>query len=344
LQLLRRSILFIVEYNSKNPPPPYELSLTPFSADSEEDVLQRLGFIPDEDFNQRQDFRNEPRYLQESTASPAIVNWRDAGAVTPVKNQGRCGCCWAVTLAGAVEGAAAVNNGYLQSLSWQQFISCDNNNLGCGGGSLVYAMEYAVTTDFGGVATNNEYPYTDEMGTTTDSCGVSGKKPAVEIPGASYVVDFYDDFSFAERMSRTKRALEKQPVGVVIRSNCQTISNYQSGILTEDEACGCEDPLCADHAVLLVGYDDTSSPPCWILKNSWGTQWGEDGYFRIAQTENGPYGLFGVLLHGIVPDSARNVTGQVYDEPSASSDRLGYRLLPLLIVLFWSTTQWFIFA
>ena len=73
--------------------------------------------------------------------------------------------------------------------------------------------------------------------------------------------------------------------------------------------------------------------------------WGITGYFRIAQTEKGPYGLFGVLLHGIVPDSARNVTGQVYDDPSASSDMLGYRLLPQLIVLFGSTIiQWFIFA
>jgi hypothetical protein len=127
-------------------------------------------------------------------------------------------------LASAVEGAAAVSNGYLQSLSWQQFISCDDDNLGCGGGSLVYAMVYAAMNDFGGITTNKEYPYTDGRGATTDTCGVSGKKPAVEITGASYVVDFYDDFSFAERMSRMKRALEKQPVAIVIRSNCQTIS------------------------------------------------------------------------------------------------------------------------
>jgi hypothetical protein len=71
---------------------------------------------------------------------------------------------------------------------------------------------------------------------------------------------------------------------------------------------------------------------------------GVKGYFRIAQTEKGPYGLFAVLLHGIVPDSARNVTGQVYEDPSASSDRLGSRLLPSLLLLFCGTTQWLLFA
>ena len=116
LNLLRIAIDFIVETNARNLP--YELSLTPFSADSEEDTKQRLGFLSDAAFNQPEEpFRsNEPRFLQTASVSPVSVDHRDTGLVTSVKDQGRCGCCWAVTLAGAIEGAAALNNGYLQSL------------------------------------------------------------------------------------------------------------------------------------------------------------------------------------------------------------------------------------
>lgn len=275
LEFLRLAIVFIVAHHSKNPPPLYELSLTPFSADGPEDTRHRQGFLPDEALNQReQAFRkNEPRYLQEDSVSREKVDWRTAGVVTSVKDQSRCGCCWAVSLAGAIEGATARNTGYLQSLSWQQLVSCDDQNFGCNGGSLVYAMQYAIQNSLGGIATDSDYPYTDSGGSTTESCQVTGKIPAVQVTEADYVVDFYDEFSFQERLTRMKRAIEQQPVAIVIRSNCQTISNYHSGILTEDEACACNDPMCADHAVLLVGYDDTTSPPCWIIKNSWGTRW-----------------------------------------------------------------------
>lgn len=89
-ELLKAAIAFIVEHNSKNPPPPYGLSLTPFSADNDEDAVQRKGFIPDEEFNDRQkDFQTAAPMVQSSGASPAVVNWKDQGAVTPVKDQGR---------------------------------------------------------------------------------------------------------------------------------------------------------------------------------------------------------------------------------------------------------------
>ncbi|KAL3893340.1 MAG: hypothetical protein SGARI_008230, partial [Bacillariaceae sp.] len=183
-------------------------------------------------------------------------------------------------------------------------------------------MQYAVGTDFGGVASSGSYPYTDGQGSTTEACQVNGKAPSVQVTDAEYVVDFYDEFSFDERVRRLKQAVERQPVALVIRSNCQTISNYRSGILTEDEACACNDSSCADHAVLLVGYDDSTSPPCWIVKNSWGTRWGEDGYFRIAQSEKGPFGLFGIALHAVVPTAAQNVTAQVYEDPSSAPSTL----------------------
>ena len=192
-------------------------------------------------------------------------------------------------------------------MSFQQFISCDDNNFACNGGNLVYAMMYAIQNNFGGLARQSSYPYTDYKGKATETCEVSGKELSVEITKASYVVDFFDNLSFDERVATMKAAVAIQPVAIVIKTTCK--------VLTEDEECACNEPYCVDHAVLLVGYDDNHDPPYWKIKNSWSTAWGEEGYVRIAQTQKGPFGLFGVMVHGVRPDVAVNVTEQVIEVP-----------------------------
>jgi C1A family cysteine protease len=322
LQLLLDIIGFIEQHQNQNPPPTYELALNEFSADSEADVKSRTGFSPNLTITAEEDLDRAPPPLVQSGGGgppPSKMDWVEGGAVTVVKDQGRCGCCWAVTVVGAVEGAVAVNTGYLQSLSFQQLISCDDDNLGCNGGNLVYAVTYAVKNAAGGLATAFDYEYTDYEGSTTEQCATGGKPLAVRIDGGNYVVDYYDDLSFEDRMFKMKQAVAVQPVAIVIRSNCRTISNYKSGVITEDEACACDGPLCADHAVLLVGYNDEANPPYWKVKNSWSDRWGEDGYFRVAQTQKGPYGLFGILLHGVVPQMAYNITGQVLEAGSGTT-------------------------
>jgi hypothetical protein len=315
---LLKAIKYIIAHNNRNPPPSYELGVNLFSADSPEDTLARLGFNPD--ITVPSDSKLKPMVpIVQSSGAPEVLpltrDWVEEGAVTSVKDQGRCGSCWAVATAGVIEGAVAIQNTFLQSLSFQQFISCDENNFGCDGGNLVYAMGYSIKSDSGGIARFQDYEYSDSGGKTTGQCKIGGKPIAVTVKEASYVVDFYDEYTFDERLQRMKEAVSRQPVAIVIRSNCALITNYKSGILTEDEECACDEPMCADHAVLLVGFDDTSNPPSWKVKNSWSNRWGEDGYFRIAQMEKGSYGLFGMLLHGVVPDLAYNVTaGSVYDE------------------------------
>ncbi len=312
-ELLRATIEFIAEYQNQNPPPPFELGLNAFSADSEEDQRALLGFnsslATGNDTGGGDD--EAPVTFQSLSINtngnlPSNVDWVKTGVVTNVKDQGRCGCCWAISVVGAIEGAAALQNNFLQSLSFQQFISCDNRNSGCDGGSLVYAMGYPII-DTDGIATANNYLFTDSKGKTTTECNTDAPI-AVAVTEASYVVDYYDDLSFEQRVQRMKAALARQPVAMVLRAGCQLFSNYKSGILTTDDGCECNEPTCADHAVLMVGYDDTSNPPSWKIKNSWGTGWGENGYFRVAQTQKGDFGLFGVLTHGVVPDLTFNMT------------------------------------
>ena len=155
VRLLRLEIVARVVswFESQIPPIPFDLVLNKFSLDTEEEERQRTGYryVPglDDEFR-RFDGTTSRRNLQDL---PAKVDWVEAGAMTPVKDQGRCGCCWAVSTMATVESAAFLTpgSGFLQSLSFQQLVSCDKNNLGCNGGNIVsiamrglYMMEHSV--------------------------------------------------------------------------------------------------------------------------------------------------------------------------------------------------------
>ena len=105
-----------------------------------------------------------------------------------------------------------------------------------------------------------------------------------------------DNLSREQRILYFKTALAYQPVVIVLKSGCKLFSSYSGGILTRDDDCACEQVTCIDHAVVLVGFNDTDPIPYWKVRNSWSTRWGEDGYVRIAQAGGGRWGLFGMLV------------------------------------------------
>ncbi|PSS21684.1 Cysteine protease [Actinidia chinensis var. chinensis] len=213
---------------------------------------------------------------------PADFDWRDRGAVTAVKNQGSCGSCWSFSTTGALEGANFLATGKLVSLSEQQLVDCDHEcdpeepgscDSGCNGGLMNSAFEY--TLKAGGLMQEEDYPYT---GTDRGTCKFDKTKIAASV--ANFSVVSLDEDQIAANL------VKNGPLAVAI--NAVFMQTYVGGV-----SCPyiCSKRL--DHGVLLVGYGSSGyapirlkEKPYWIIKNSWGESWGENGYYKICQGRN----------------------------------------------------------
>ena len=221
----------------------------------------------------------------EDVIVPFNVDWRKKGVVSSVKNQLKCGGCWAFSSAEAVESIWAINNKQLYNLSEQELIDCTTSygNHGCEGGSMLYGFQYVVDN---GLCTNISYPYVaqDQM------CSNITCDKVVKI----------HNFSLVEQNNENilKRAVAQNPVSVAIQANKRSFQFYQSGIYNDID-CGYE----LDHGVLLVGYgyDFELDMKYWIIKNSWGEEWGDNGYIRIQRNIDDSRGLCGIAMQPSIP-------------------------------------------
>jgi KDEL-tailed cysteine endopeptidase len=215
--------------------------------------------------------REQVPYTRKNLRVPEGIDWRTYGAVTPVKNQFSYDGGWAFAATGAIEGAWAISNGTLLSLSEQQLIDCspaESNQ-----GYIDSAFQYVI--DAKGITTETTYPYT---GAGPGNCTMIGIPTAATLTKYAHVPSNSEDALLA--------AVAQQPIAVAIDAGNPAFQFYSSGIITGD--CGSD----LDHTVLIIGYGSEE----WVVKNSWGVDWGDNGYVRISRGNTyGPTGQCGIL-------------------------------------------------
>jgi cathepsin L len=210
-------------------------------------------------------------------ALPTSWDWRTKGAVTAIKNQGQCGSCWSFSTTGSTEGCHFLAAKKLVSLSEQNLMDCSNSegNQGCNGGLMTQAFQYIL--DNSGIDTEASYPYTAEDG---PSCQYTVANRGATIK--SYVNVSQGDENDLQAKVYTG------PTSVAIDASQNSFQFYSTGVYVEPQCSSTE----LDHGVLAVGWGvDTKGGPYWIVKNSWGTDWGQSGYIWMARNLNNQCGI-----------------------------------------------------
>eukprot|EP00252_Welwitschia_mirabilis_P023993 TRINITY_DN6945_c0_g1_i1.p1 TRINITY_DN6945_c0_g1~~TRINITY_DN6945_c0_g1_i1.p1 ORF type:complete len:366 (+),score=93.59 TRINITY_DN6945_c0_g1_i1:72-1169(+) len=265
---------------------PYQLRLNKFAdLTNEEFKAKYLGLKVDKARMLRHGLthRVSDSFIYEgSNQIPASIDWRKKAAVSPVKNQGQCGSCWAFSTVVAVEGINAIKSGKLVSLSEQQLVDCDSTNSGCNGGIMDNAFKYIMET--GGLAPEDVYPYMAEESTCDSKLQATGL----------VTIDGYKDVP-PNNEKALKKAVAAQPVSVAIEAGGSNFQFYHKGIFTGK--CGTQ----LDHGVAIVGYGSEGGKDYWIVRNSWGADWGESGYVRMQRNVDAPEGLCGIAMMASYP-------------------------------------------
>jgi C1A family cysteine protease len=207
-------------------------------------------------------------YASNDRNAPVAIDWRDKGVVTSVKDQGQCGSCWTFSATGAIESAWAISTGELVDLAEQQLVDCASGikygSHGCNGGQMEGAFKYVIEN---GQCSLSSYPYTAEN-------GICQKCTPISTVFTCYDVKPNDQVSL-------KAAVGLQPVAIAIEADTRYFQSYSGGILTST-SCGTN----LDHGVLIAGYGEENGQKYWLVKNSWGTTWGENGYVKIARSDS----------------------------------------------------------
>ena len=218
---------------------------------------------------------------------PAKVDWRDHGLVTPIKAQGNCGSCWAFAAVGAIEGAHAKATGKLESLSEEQLVQCDSFDYGCHGGLPVRAFKHVIK--FKGIMPEKAFPYpVDHPYYFHPHCKFNKDNITATISS-------YKTIPSGNEAELQKAVAEVGPVSVSINAALKSFQSYRSGVFNPDQC-----PTRLDHSVVVVGYGQENGLDYWLIKNSWDTWWGLDGYGKMVRNKGNKCGIATSAVYPIV--------------------------------------------
>jgi KDEL-tailed cysteine endopeptidase len=259
----------------------YRLSLNKFADMTAEEVeTKMMGYRP-------RTVREEPtEFFNGVSDAPVEIDWVSKGKVNAVKDQGQCGSCWAFSAIASLESNYAINFGDLKAFSEQELVDCSKSygNHGCNGGLMDNAFKYIKDK---GIETETEYPYKG----VDQHCNASGD-PTAKVSGWTDIKKRDQD--------ALKNAVAETVVSIAIHAN--SIVKYQSGVFNP---IYCSHRL--NHGVAIVGYshDGASGFDYWIVRNSWGASWGQEGYIWMLREEGRGAGVCGLALAASYPAASK---------------------------------------
>ncbi len=260
--------------------------------------INRFGDITNKEFNEMYNgYRITNHKRADSTFEPdpnfklsndSFVDWRKEGVVTPVANQGDCGSCWAFSATGSLEAQHALHGSTLVSLSEQNIMDCTESkkygNMACLGGTMDKAFQYVI--DNKGIDSEASYPY---LAHTETTCRYNQANMAATMSGFKDVP--INEYALSEA------CLKVGPISIAIDASLESFRFYKNGTYYEIQ---CSTTL-LNHGVLLVGYGtDGYGKDYYLVKNSWGTNWGMEGYIKMSRNRDNNCGIASVASYPVV--------------------------------------------
>ncbi|RYR21312.1 hypothetical protein Ahy_B03g066603 [Arachis hypogaea] len=286
-QIFKNNVEFIESFNVAGDKS-FKLSVNRFADLSVEEFKASLNGLPKSSHwpGTTMESKTTPFRHENVTDIPETVDWRKRGVVTPIKDQGTCGSWWAFSSVAAVEGIHKISTGKLVPLSVQELVDCvRGDSEGCYGGYMEDA--YTFIAKNGGISSESDYPYKE----VEKPCKANEKET---IHNVAKIKGFEKVPSNNEKA--LLKAVAKQPVSVYLQASGYYFQFYSSGIFTG--ICETE----PNHTATVVGYGkDKDGTKYWIVKNSWGTNWGEKGYIRMKREIHAKEGLCGIANNATYP-------------------------------------------